>query len=282
LQGATALAIPLLGFGGKWAYEADSTDRKKRQQRLPEMCDNQAIREAQLIDCEALQRDIAAGIFFDANIPTGYGLGSSGALCAAVYARYGIRPAADLSQAKKDLAILESFFHSSSSGIDPLTSWVAQPLLIEQKEKVRVANLKQWTNAPIVFLLDTHTPRQTGPLVQWFLAQRVVGPFADMLEKHYLPVHEELVRAWLQADDLGFWAAARQISALQFQYWTPMVAESMRHFWAQSLENQDFILKICGAGGGGFLLGFARDIDIAQRLKSQWPEIIFPLEMPVL
>jgi mevalonate kinase len=39
-------------------------------------------------DLEALKADLDEGMFFDSSIPQGYGVGSSGALVAAIYDRY--------------------------------------------------------------------------------------------------------------------------------------------------------------------------------------------------
>ena len=39
-------------------------------------------------DIESLQNDVDAGMYFDSSIPQGYGVGSSGALVAAIYDKY--------------------------------------------------------------------------------------------------------------------------------------------------------------------------------------------------
>ena len=41
---------------------------------------------------EKLNADIAEGMYFDSSIPQGYGVGSSGALVAAIYSEYAIEP----------------------------------------------------------------------------------------------------------------------------------------------------------------------------------------------
>lgn len=45
------------------------------------------------IDTDRLENDIENGLYFDSSIPLGYGVGSSGALVAAVYERYADNPA---------------------------------------------------------------------------------------------------------------------------------------------------------------------------------------------
>ena len=47
--------------------------------------------------------------------------------------------------------------------------------------------------------------------------------------------------------------------------------------WGKNLDNEDFSLKICGAGGGGFMLGFAKTREIAERLARDF-RIVYPFE----
>ena len=43
-----------------------------------------------LLDWEALETDLDRKLYFDSSIPQGYGVGSSGALVAAIYDRYAV------------------------------------------------------------------------------------------------------------------------------------------------------------------------------------------------
>jgi mevalonate kinase len=233
---------------------------------------------AEKMDAEAFERDLAAGLFFDSDIPIGYGLGSSGALCAAVYDRYCRSKTSNLADLKAILGRMESFFHGASSGIDPLTSYLAQPLLIRAKTQVTRADLRPWrANAPIVFLLDSQTPRRTGPLVEWFLAQSERADFRAKMEATLLPAHETMLGAWVAADAAAFWPNLRRVSAFQWSHFEPMIPPKVRDFWAESLENEGVTFKICGAGGGGFVLGFARERAAAEALRERWP-IVFPFD----
>ena len=102
------------------------------------------------LDIARLIRDIEQGLYFRSSIPKGYGLGSSGALCAAIYDEYGedknkiIRKTGseELLDVKKALASMESWFHGTSSGIDPLCIYFNKPLIIEGKENITTWELK--------------------------------------------------------------------------------------------------------------------------------------------
>ena len=297
LTGAAALAVPVPAFYGQWKW-ADTSEPRRAQKH--DLSDFAAYLLREGIIGTAFGDDLAKGLYFDSNIPEGYGLGSSGALCAAIFDRYGAlndqRPqnltvlnddGEGVSQKNYDLsrktekdtetlavlkgifAQMENFFHGSSSGIDPLTSYANRPLLIEQKTQASMPQMCTWENPPVIFLMDTRLPRQTGPLVQWYLQQYELPDFRFRLEQEMLPAHEQMLQAWLHADEAIFWPALQQVSAFQLEYFHPMVPATMRVLWQESLKQDDYTIKICGAGGGGFMLGFAREQNTIEQLRAQ-------------
>lgn len=272
LSGAPALAVPVAAFSGHWEWSEKAVGKQKR---LLEFACSTALTSVQGLDFQQFQRDLDRGLLLESNIPNGYGLGSSGTLCAAIYDRYCAEKTTELSALKSDFARMESFFHGNSSGIDPLTSYLAQPVLIENKIEVHLASPKNWTEPPVVFLLDSTLPRQTGPLVQWFLAKTHDAAFFEKLQSEMLPAHRAMVHGWLSADPDAFWPALRRVSAFQLEQMPPMIPPTVREVWTESLEQEGFTLKICGAGGGGFVLGFARKKEDVQELEREY-RVVFP------
>ena len=71
-----------------------------------------------LLDWEALETDLDRKLYFDSSIPQGYGVGSSGALVAAIYDRYAVDKISKeeaiapqkLAEIKRVFANMESFF----------------------------------------------------------------------------------------------------------------------------------------------------------------------------
>ncbi|MFN0037486.1 MAG: hypothetical protein ACKVUS_20690, partial [Saprospiraceae bacterium] len=90
------------------------------------------------------------------------------------------------------------------------------------------------------------------------------------------PAHEAALHGWLSADGDLFWPNLRRVSAFQFENFVPMVPQTVQGFWKKNLENEEFALKICGAGGGGFVLGFARSAETVQALAEEF-QITLPL-----
>ncbi len=279
LRGATALAVPVPAFGGQWAWaDGGVAPMADALRRFAEWLPDQQFDRARLL------ADLQDGLYFASDIPQGYGLGSSGALCAAIYAGYARRNArpetpAELAALKAELGQMEGFFHGQSSGIDPLTIFMHKPLLVRNRNEVSAAELRAWPpgEAPVVFLLDSMQPRQTGPLVNWFMEKSAEPAYAALLAEQILPAHQHMLNGWLEADPDAFWPGLRQISRLQWHHMPPMIPANLRDAWAAQLDDPDATLKICGAGGGGFVLGFARHraaaVQLAERLQLPivWP-----------
>jgi mevalonate kinase len=172
LRGAAALAAPLSLHGGQWQF--DTPPDPDKQFRLREWADYLLERPYHL-DINAFQRDLDAGLFFQSDIPTGYGLGSSGALCAAMYGRYADHPIDgndpnQLPELRNILADMECFFHGASSGIDPLVSYLNRPLLLQAEGALQAISLPALPQGMRLFLLDSRRTRSTGPMVAIFPA----------------------------------------------------------------------------------------------------------------
>jgi len=49
------------------------------------------------------------------------------------------------------------------------------------------------------------------------------------------------------------------LSTLQLECFDGMISDKYREFWMEGLITGEYYLKLCGSGGGGFILGFTRD-----------------------
>ena len=42
-------------------------------------------------------------------------------------------------------------------------------------------------------------------------------------------------------------------------------SEEIEELWKKGIEYDSYFLKLCGSGGGGYILGFAKDIEKAKK-----------------
>lgn len=259
LNGSKALALPYHALKGAWSF--NETNYEYRESSRKSLYAFQEKSGVDSIDLRRMKADLGQGMWFESDIPQGFGLGSSGAVIAAIFDRYG-KPTGNLEHDKKDLARLEDFFHGSSSGIDPLVSLIQKPLLIHSFKDIEV--LPNEVDLSGFFLLNTGKPRQTGSLVNIYQEKMKDPEFkqgcADILAKEV----NFAIDAVLRGDSPNLFHHLWHISKFQWDFFPEMIPTKERGLWTRGLETGDYILKLCGAGGGGFILGHSNKFNLRE------------------
>ena len=128
IEDSMGLSIPYHFFKGNFDFAKDPNEvQKDSNESIRQFVSHlESLSHAGELPCamdfNQLHADLDSGLFFDSSIPQGFGVGSSGALVAAVYAKYAVSPVTqsdvmlgdNLKQLKLTLAKLESFFKRKS------------------------------------------------------------------------------------------------------------------------------------------------------------------------
>jgi mevalonate kinase len=256
LLGGTSLSIPVPGFFGTWHHLSEEKEATFRRQ-FDFAGFSQFLAGSRSIDLTGMREEIEQGWGFDSNIPIGYGLGSSGALTAAIWAHYGSARLKDPSGLREVLRGIEDFFHGSSSGVDPLVSLLKRPVLV-RKDKI-ITDLPDSLARPFPYvgLLDSGRPRNTGILVKVFRDLIKSKEYYRILESQYFPLVEQVVDRLLRNErNDEIMDLLQQISRIQLQLFEQMIPRDVREIWQTGLESDRYLMKLCGAGGGGYFLVF--------------------------
>ncbi|MEL6926008.1 MAG: hypothetical protein AAFO94_18345 [Bacteroidota bacterium] len=262
--GSQALAMPLELYRGQWCKGDDAAhpSRPYLEQTLDYL--EQLQKKDQLLvayDLAGFRQMLHDGLHFDSNIPIGYGLGSSGALTAGIYDAFCVQKSDDdLAALKKQLAQIESLFHGESSGTDPLVSFLQQGVYIESRSELGPVNIPTSTSAKAgLFLLNTGQPRRADHFIQLYFEQCEAAWFQQRVAAELVPCNDHAIDAFLKADWAALFELMHQISLFQYRYFEAFIPEALRPIWLKGLAGDQFKLKICGAGGGGFMMGVCRD-----------------------
>ncbi len=237
-------------------------------------------------DLLTLRDDIEKGLYFDSSIPQGYGVGSSGALVAAIYDKYANNRITILENLTRDkllqlkavFAHMESFFHGKSSGLDPLNSYLSLPILINSKDNIETAGIpSQLKNGKgAVFLLDSGSTGETAPMVQIFMENMKQEGFRKMLKDQFVKHTDACVEDFLHGDIKSLFGNMKQLSKVVLDNFKPMIPKEFHTLWKKGIETNAYFLKLCGSGGGGYMLGFTEDIDKARKaLKDYKLEVVY-------
>ncbi len=235
---------------------------------------------------EALKADVERGMYFDSSIPQGYGVGSSGALVAAIYDKYAKNKITVLEnltrekllQLKTIFSQMESFFHGKSSGLDPLNSYLSIPILINSKDNIEAAGIpsQSKTGKGAVFLLDSGIVGETAPMVTIFMENLKDQGFRKMLKSQFIKYTDACVENFLGGDIKSLFANTKQLSKVVLNNFKPMIPEAFHGIWQHGIDTNDYYLKLCGSGGGGYILGFTQDLEKAKKsLKDYKLEVVY-------
>lgn len=237
-------------------------------------------------DFEKLEADIQSGMYFDSSIPQGYGVGSSGALVAAIYDKYGLDKITVLENLTRDklsklkgiFSAMESFFHGKSSGLDPLNSYLSLPILINSKDNIEATGIpsQNATGMGAVFLLDSGIIGETAPMVGIFMENMKQEGFRNMLKDQFIKHTDACVDDFLKGDIKSLFQNTKKLSKVVLNHFKPMIPSQFHELWKKGLETNDYYLKLCGSGGGGYILGFTEDFEKAQKaLDGHKLEVVY-------
>lgn len=235
---------------------------------------------------EALKADVERGMYFDSSIPQGYGVGSSGALVAAIYDKYAHNKITVLEnltrekllQLKAIFSQMESFFHGKSSGLDPLNSYLSLPILINSKDNIEPTGIPSQSaqGKGAVFLIDSGIVGETAPMVNIFMENLKEEGFRKMLKSQFIKYTDACVENFLHGDMKSLFANTKKLSKVVLNNFKPMIPEQFHQVWQKGIDTNDYYLKLCGSGGGGYILGFTQDLEKAkQSLKDYKLEVVY-------
>ncbi len=285
IQDSMGLSIPYENYRGSLIFHSED-------QQLADWSNNELrkylkhllkLKETGDLPCKmnlkAFSADIDKGMLFDSSIPKGYGVGSSGALVASVYSRYaidGISSEGNVSnehilELKNIFGILESYFHGKSSGLDPLICYLNLPILIKSKDELNAVGIPaQGTSKGAIFLLNTGNPGETQPMVNIFLDKLKEEGFRTMLKKQFKKYNDASIEAFLKQDSKPLFSNIKKLSKVVLDNFKPMIPINYQKVWQEGIDSNAYYLKLCGSGGGGFILGFTEDIDEAKRKLADY------------
>ncbi len=289
IKDSKGLSIPYNFYNGALKMDENPSDEAlASNENLKGFADYLQTINSDLVafDSEKLQADVASGMYFDSSIPQGYGVGSSGALVAAIYDKYAQNRITVLEnltrekllKLKEIFSVMESFFHGKSSGLDPLNSYLSIPILINSKDNIEATGIpsQKSEGKGAVFLLDSGIIGETAPMVGIFMENMKQEGFRKMLKDQFIKHTDACVEDFLKGDIKSLFRNTKQLSKVVLNHFKPMIPKQFHELWKKGIETNEYYLKLCGSGGGGYILGFTEDIDRAKMsLKDYKLEVVY-------
>ncbi|MCX7744878.1 MAG: mevalonate kinase [Flavobacteriales bacterium] len=293
IHNSMGLSIPYEAFEGKLTFTPEKLqgeDVQKSNESLRRYASYlRELMEAGKLkftcDIDRFEEDITNGIVFDSTIPQGYGVGSSGALVAAIYDRYALDKIPNdkkisgqfIVRLKEIFSQMESYFHGKSSGMDPLICYMNHPMLIQSKDDIDPVGIPtpNEVGKGAIFLINTGEVGETQPLVNLFLDKCKEEGFVQVIKNELIPFNNNCIKAFLKGEVKELFSNLKDLSGFLLSNLSPMIPRRFRSIWKRGLETEAYYLKLCGSGGGGYILGFTEDFERAkEELKGHELKVI--------
>lgn len=253
LTGSQALAVPMTTWNGIWTQTNNRSDEARcMPSPYAEWLYEQGLISSEVVD--QIHQDAKAGWRYKADIPEGYGVGSSGAFVAAVFDRY-VRSDRTWSfdDVRNILAHMECFFHGTSSGMDPLVSYSRCAVYRDENGVFHHMDDPGWPDGWKVKLIDSGAARSTGPLVNHYRDEMKSADFAQQVARDLIPFVNHAIHFYLAGESILLENCISTISQFQRTYFKDLIPAIMLETWDMLLQQRTW-MKFCGAGGGGFFL----------------------------
>ena len=292
IQDSKGLSIPYNFYNGALKRETNPSEEaiksNENLKRFVSYLETLQNEQPELVnfDLTTLKNDVTTGMYFDSSIPQGYGVGSSGALVAAIYDKYAQHKITVLENLTREKLLklkmifgqMESFFHGKSSGLDPLNSYLSIPILINSKDNIEATGIptQSLEGNGAVFLLDSGIVGETAPMVTIFMEKLKDQGFRKMLKSEFIKHTDACVENFLGGDIKSLFANTKKLSKVVLNNFKPMIPEQFHGIWQKGIDTNDYYLKLCGSGGGGYILGFTQDLEKAKMaLKDYKLEVVY-------
>ena len=242
IEDSKGLSIPYNFFKGALKLP-DSPSEKSKQSNLILIDFCSYLKQIGDLDLDLIlfEKHINEGLYFDSSIPKGYGVGSSGALVAAVYDKYSNNKITVLENLTREKLLklkiifskMESFFHGKSSGLDPLNSYLSIPILIKSKDDINVTGIpsQKSKGAGAVFLLDSGKTGSTAPMVSIFMEKMKSEGFRKMISSQFIKHTNICVDSFLSGDINKLLQNTKKLSRIVFENFKPMIPDEFHHLW---------------------------------------------------
>ena len=272
IKNSKGISIPFNNYSGSLKIDKSSNENiKLSNKQIKSFYDFLKLKfDNDEFNFKTFKSDIDDGLYFKSSIPLGYGVGSSGALVAAIYDKYFLKKikrekkidTENIIVLKNIFSKMESFFHGESSGLDPVNSYLSSPILIKSKNDIETTSIpKQKENGNKgFFLLDSGVSSNTRILVNKFLESIKNNEFEQLFQNEFVEFTNSCVDDFLNSNFNSLEKNIKKLSEFTYYNLKNMIPNHIESTWKEGLKSNDYFLKLCGSGGGGYVIGFSFDL----------------------
>lgn len=97
-----------------------------------------------------------------------------------------------------------------------------------------------------------------------------------MIKDQFIKHTDACVEDFLNGNIKSLFRNTKQLSKVVLNHFKPMIPQQFHDLWQKGIETNAYYLKLCGSGGGGYILGFTEDFKKAQQsLENYKLEVVY-------
>ena len=97
-----------------------------------------------------------------------------------------------------------------------------------------------------------------------------------MISEDFAKYSDACIDDFLHGDVKSLFGNVKLLSKLVLTNFKPMIPNAFHRLWQDGIETNAYYLKLCGSGGGGYILGFTKDYTKAKEvLKNYKLELVY-------
>lgn len=90
------------------------------------------------------------------------------------------------------------------------------------------------------------------------------------LHKEFNKYNNACIDAFVKGKKEPLFQNLKNLSTWALVNLKPMIPAKIISAWENGIKTNDYYLKLCGSGGGGYVLGFTKDFEKAQEMLSDF------------
>jgi mevalonate kinase len=100
--------------------------------------------------------------------------------------------------------------------------------------------------------------------------------FNYMMNNQFIKYSKTCINEFLNGNINSMINSIKTLSEITLKNFQPMIPNKLTKLWSEGIRTDNYFFKLCGSGGGGFLLGFTLDLESTfATLKDYKKEIIY-------
>lgn len=100
--------------------------------------------------------------------------------------------------------------------------------------------------------------------------------FRKMLNEEFVTHTDACIDDFLHGNVKSLFGNVKKLSKVVLTNFKPMIPTAFHKVWEQGISTNDYYLKLCGSGGGGYILGFTEDYEKAkEKLQDYKLELVY-------